>query len=1677
MYHSADSYPVNEILYLPTAVVTVYPPYSAPRQARALLDTGSSCSFISLKFRHFFNLNETSTRITLHGLGSQPLGNTLGTIQLKFSSIFHTSPTFTMSMHLTDSISSMIPSSLNSEVMKGLSAEERSTLADPYFNVPAEVDILLGIDFLANYSFNIRSIQLGNLTGLHTPLGSVIFGVIPQTQLARDTQTSFRVGNHLIHSTHSKSISTNKLKTTTTPKTRSKSVRTLDLNPGEILSDVHYNKWKVGQAIGKGSFGNVYSASLLNSKNPNSYQYVAKIEPLENGSLFVEMHFLVRYAKVVDIESWMKTRSLSHLGMPRYISSGPHESQSIKLRFLILDRYGKDLSSVFSQCCGKFRTSTVCRLGVQLLDVLEYVHSKGYVHADVKSTNILLSSNSASCSQIYLVDFGLATPYSHKSELQTDPKRAHDGTLLYTSRDAHQGAFTRRGDIENLAYNLLEWLGNTLPWGQNLSNPTQVHERKVAFFRNLNQFQDSCILPSYLYKFFNHLQSLSPNSEPDYLQLRTFLLEQVKATHRDPLDFRPSKISTDANRPLNQISTTLFTTESIPLETLLKKFWEVEHATPLTHMHPLEKLAEDIFVKTTRRTPDGRYIVSLPFSPDFDLSTSLASTFNMAVASLKSLESRFKRDPIFFNKYKDFIDDYLISGHMSPISNHSLAGIRKEPHYFIPHHGVIKKGDPSASIRVVFNGSAKLKCSNSLNDCLLAGPKLQSDLVKLIMQFRLHKFIIATDIRQMFRQILVSADQRQFQIIVWRDSPQSPFKFFQLNTVTYGLTPSPFLAIRTLQQLVSDEGHNHPLASDIILNNTFVDDLLFGSDDLDDLLAKRQDVINLLAKGKFSLKKWKANTPASLRDLPFENLDTLFDSSLDPSESVKLLGIKWSHLSDSFGYKFTPCAEVNTKRQLLSQIARFYDPVGWLSPLIIRAKVIMQKLCQSSPKWDDPLPDNIRLSWQSYCEELALLDTLSIPRHAMLTGSIKFVLHTFGDASATAYGSAAYLVSFDGLGNSTSSLIISKSRVAPIQTQSIPRLELCAALLTAELSKYSLSVLSILPGEVTSYLWSDSTVVLAWLKRTPSSLNTFVANRVAKIQGQSNLQQWRYIPSRLNPGDLASRGTTPRLLVSSELWWRGPPFITHPEFSWPLHPNSQHSDSDLPDLKPIALLVQPDASLIQDLLRNYSSFEKLINVVAYLLRFTHNCKHYESRRLGPLTLSELRASLIQCVRLVQQLEFSEDLKKISKNLPPSSRLRRLKPFLDENNLLRVGGRLSRADISELAAHPFVLPSRSRLTSLIIQHYHRVYTHAGYQTLHNILAQEFWILSPRRTIKGVIRTCLSCYRTRPTHYQPPMADLPAFRVTQIRPFSKTGLDYAGPFLTRPRKVRDKTRFKTYLCVFVCMVTKAVHLEILTDMTRDCFVACLDRFIARRGVPLEMFSDQGTTFIAANKLLKEGFKSLFSSDQLPLYSKYFASKGILWHFNPPSAPHFGGIWETAVKSSKSLLYRTIGEQCLNEEQLNTLFIRIEAVLNSRPLTQLSSDPTDLSPLTPGHFLVGTSLITLPRPDKAAVGMSLHSRWKILDQIFSTFWKQWHVSYLHTLQQRVKWQYGVPQIEEGDLVLIKAENYPPLTWPLARVIQVTKDSKGVSRMAKVTTAKGTYDRPLVKLCPLPKDSVDTN
>ncbi|XP_063993673.1 uncharacterized protein LOC135171215 [Diachasmimorpha longicaudata] len=316
----------------------------------------------------------------------------------------------------------------------------------------------------------------------------------------------------------------------------------------------------------------------------------------------------------------------------------------------------------------------------------------------------------------------------------------------------------------------------------------------------------------------------------------------------------------------------------------------------------------------------------------------------------------------------------------------------------------------------------------------------------------------------------------------------------------------------------------------------------------------------------------------------------------------------------------------------------------------------------------------------------------------------------------------------------------------------------------------------------------------------------------------------------------------------------------------------------------------------------------------------------------------------------------------------------------------------------------------------------------------------------------------------------MGNLPTARVTESRPFTNVGVDYCGPFFVKEKKFRNRSRVKVYVAVFVCLAIKAVHLEVVSDLTTEAFLAALRRFIARRGCCRHIHSDNGTNFIGANNALKEIYELFKSEVHQKTVQSWLTTKHIHWHFIPPLSPHFGGLWEAAVKSFKYHMYRIITDELLTFEGFNTLVIEIEAVLNSRPLAPMSSDPNDLLALTPGHFLIGESLTCPRQQDFTDIPTNRLSSWQHIQKLKQHFWTRWHREYISELSLRSKWSKGKHHIQEGTIVLLKEDNLPALQWALGRIVKVYPGADGIIRAVTVKTAKGLLDRNVKKLAPLP-------
>ncbi|XP_049866257.1 uncharacterized protein LOC126366956 [Pectinophora gossypiella] len=483
----------------------------------------------------------------------------------------------------------------------------------------------------------------------------------------------------------------------------------------------------------------------------------------------------------------------------------------------------------------------------------------------------------------------------------------------------------------------------------------------------------------------------------------------------------------------------------------IKRLWELEAFDTPKRLSLEDERCEEIFASQYSRESTGGYIVSLPFKTKEKVETFPGSR-EIALRCFHTIERKLVKNSDLYQQYSDFMRDYLDAGHMSLVPIYDL----RKGKYYIPHHCVLRPDSATTKLRVVYNASSKDAKGISLNDTLLIGPKLQSNIVEILLNFRTHFVVFTADMRQMYRMISIHNDDRDYQRIFWRFNPDEPVQEYQLNTVTYGVSSAPFLACRTIKQLIADEGSAFPLASKVLSSDLYIDDIVTGCDTLETALQAKSEVIDLLRRGKFELRKWASNSPKLLADLPPEHCLTA-PVTLDIKENptLKVLGLKWDPLRDCFFFAVTPQVQKCTKRNILSELARIYDPLGFLSPLTIIAKILVQRLWILGVGWDEEPPEDIVNFWYRYFDELPLLRSLQIPRCVTVKRIQSCEIHGFSDSSETGYGAVIYLRTIDADENIQVFFVCSKGRVAPTKSTSLPRLELCAAVLLADLLKLS----------------------------------------------------------------------------------------------------------------------------------------------------------------------------------------------------------------------------------------------------------------------------------------------------------------------------------------------------------------------------------------------------------------------------------------------------------------------------------------------------------------------------------------------------------------------------------------------------------------------------------------------
>ncbi|XP_055326358.1 uncharacterized protein LOC129580173, partial [Sitodiplosis mosellana] len=848
---------------------------------------------------------------------------------------------------------------------------------------------------------------------------------------------------------------------------------------------------------------------------------------------------------------------------------------------------------------------------------------------------------------------------------------------------------------------------------------------------------------------------------------------------------------------------------------------------------------------------------------------------------------------------------------------------------------------------------------------------------------------------------------------------------YKLNTLTFGVASSPFQAIGALHQIGEDVKKDDSELARNIQEKFYVDDYLGCEMAIDKAIEMQRKITNTLAKYGFHLRKWKSSHGEILQEVTHDHKEQI----MDIESTIKTLGISWNPNSDEFVFKPAQrqLAAINwTKRNVLSEIAKLFDPIGWMASVVIKAKLVMQDIWREGESigWDSPLTPKILEQWEPIAKQLSTPIPITIPRWIGLSNEMDAVeIHGFADASKIAYAAAIYMRIIHKDGSIKCNLIASKTKVTPIRPLlTIPRLELCGAWLLAQLYEKTVTALSI--EQYTTHAWTDSMITLSWLAAHPSKWSVIVANRVSQIHDILPFDKWLHVPTDQNPADIASRGMLINELKESSMWWQGPYFLHQPMHDWDTTVEIIQEEK-LPERNNTTVFtVQVQEN---DTLNRFSDYQSLLRITALINRWKDKSKKRIDSLSNPLIATEINKAETQWIKIIQTEYFKNEIAALKRkdSVSPNSSLAKLNPFLDREGLLRMNGRVNNDDIAAQKT-ALILPAHSHFTELLIRYTHANVLHGGVQLTLRALRERFWIIHARTAVKSIIHKCVTCIRFNKSLLKQKMAELPITRTQQFRPFAFTGY-----FNVKTSELRNAPFTKGYVALFICFATKAIHLELVTSLTTADFILAFDNFISRRGIPTEFHSDNATTFIGASKEIKEMHDQWFNQNKK--LNKILAEKRIVFKTIPARACHMGGIWERSIGLVKNHLYRVLKNVKLTARHFDNVLKQIEACVNSRPLWAVSSETDDCKVLTPSHFYNFQPIHTLPKPDALHIPINQLDQCQYLYRLYSDFWSAWSKEYLHQLQPRDKWTTAKANTTIGQIFIISDDNMPPSRWKL--------------------------------------------
>ena len=1068
-------------------------------------------------------------------------------------------------------------------------------------------------------------------------------------------------------------------------------------------------------------------------------------------------------------------------------------------------------------------------------------------------------------------------------------------------------------------------------------------------------------------------------------------------------------------------------------------------------------------------TETGRWLAEYPW---IRKPSELPCNRGVAIAKLCSTERRLLNNPGYMKVYSEQIKDMLdrkVARKVTQAELDSYGG----PTFYLAHHAVLKPESKSTPCRIVFDSKAQFR-GLSLNDCLAKGPSLLNSLLGVLLRFREDVFAFIGDVSKMYHSIDIPRKDQMMHLFLWREcNPGNPLDTFAITAVNMGDRPSATIAQIALRKTAESAGAKYPESVDIVVNNAYMDDIPASVKTEDDAKARMQEISGMLTAGGFKIKEWIHNLPNdedhTSREMPVGG----------DKEAITegVLGLRWDPGKDTLSYRFKSTMtvpDISSKRSVLSIANSIYDPLGLLTPFTSRSKIIMRGIWAHEPRleWDTPLPAIMEQHWKEFVDQIPLVPDLNFQRSLTPRDAVgEPTLLIFSDGSENAYGAVAYARWKLESGEFESRIIMAKSRIAPLKTVDIVRIELCGAVMGARLRVTIKKELKM--GFERVIHLTDSEIVQAMVHRQSYGYNTFAANRVGEIQRSTNAREWAWIPGKLNIADVTTRGCTPAELGAGTEWQSGPRFLMNDESLWPVK-FQVNKELQVPELKGPALQTKdvgtgnPDICLklegsVQTIhnhelidVERFSNWMVLKRVTATMFKCA---KTWICRTKDKTTVmsSEINSSDVRAAELflVKQAQLSVDPRRYVKLKPRS-----------ENGIITVGGRTERWMSGTWNQQKFILlPKECYISRLIATYEHERGGHLGIAASVSKVRSKYWIIGIRRLMRNIIACCRYCKEKLKAVQSQVMSPLPVERIKPSPAFNTVGVDYFGPFVTKG-EVQKRVRGKSYGVIFTCFSSRAVYADVAHDCSTDGFLQTLRRFASMRGWPTKLHSDKGAQLIGASNEMKDIVRNL-SSEEIKKFVQHFNTE---WEFAPADAKWYNGATEALVKSMKRALSAAIGVNVLTFSELQTCVFEAAELVNERPIGAHPESPEEGVYLCPNDLLLGRASNSVPQGPFKERASNEH-RFDFLQQVVGAFWKRWTRDVFPNLVMEPKWHTESRNLQKGDVVLVQDLNALRSQWKMALVEEPILSEDGRVRRCEISYrspggTRQTVERPVQKL-----------